>query len=488
MWIYRWNGGMVSAEKKNEIETTHILVVDDEESIRFSLSEALRDESTEVFTAEGGDEAFQIMSRDDIDLVLLDQRLAATQEDGLDILRRIKTESPETIVIMMTAFGKFESAVEATQLGCFQYTAKPLDLHQLRLLIRNALSTMELTREVRRLKAQQRRQFAADTVFGDSQGIQKLFDAVKKVARSSTTTVLIRGETGSGKELVARQIHAYSDVSTGPFVDLNCSVVPDNLLESELFGHEKGAFTDAKTTKEGLFELANGGTLFLDEIAEMPHKLQAKLLKVLESKSFRRVGGTELINVKVRILAATNRDLFHEVEEGRFREDLYYRLSVIPIFVPPLRERREDIPPLVVTFLDHYAKEIGRQVRPLDKQIMERLIEYNWPGNVRELKNLMERLVLMCSDDRISLSELPEHIRLNRDGPRSRRGGDSELFQPGRVPTLNEVERMAIEHGLNQVGWNKTHAADMLGISRQTLRAKIKEYDIQEKTGAPATG
>ncbi len=479
----------MSVEKKNGIETTRILVVDDEESIRFSLSEALRSDSCEIVTAEGGDEAFAIMAKKDIDLVLLDQRLAITQENGLDILRRIKAESPETIVIMMTAFGKFESAVEATRLGCFQYIAKPLDLHQLRLLIQNALSTAELTREVRRLKAQQRREFAVDTVFGDSPRIQKLFESVKKVARSSTTTVLIRGETGSGKELVARQIHAYSDVSTGPFVDLNCSVVPDNLLESELFGHEKGAFTDAKATKEGLFELADGGTLFLDEIAEMPAKLQAKLLKVLESKSFRRVGGTELIKVTVRILAATNRDLFKEVAEERFREDLFYRLSVIPIFVPPLRERREDIPSLIVTFLDHYAREIGRPIRVLDKQIVEQLVEYNWPGNVRELKNLMERLVLMCSDDRITMDDLPEHIRLNLDGPRKGSGKGSDLFQPGRVPTLNEVEHMAIEHALTQVNWNKTHTAELLGISRQTLRAKIKEYDIceEKKNTLPVT-
>jgi two-component system, NtrC family, response regulator AtoC len=474
------NGGKVSAEEISGVETTRILIVDDEESIRFSLSEALRDDETELFTAEGGNEAFRIMSENDIDLVLLDQRLAITQENGLDILRRIKEESPETIVIMMTAYGKFESAVEATRLGCFQYIAKPLDLHQLRLLIRNALSTMELTREVRQLKAQQRRSYAVDTVFGDSPRIKELFESVKKVARSSTTTVLIRGETGAGKELVARQIHAYSDVSTGPFVDLNCSVVPENLMESELFGHEKGAYTDAKGKKEGLFELANGGTLFLDEIAEMPPHLQAKLLRVLEDKSFRRVGGTEKICVKIRILAATNRNLFKEVEEGNFREDLFYRLSVIPIEVPPLRNRREDIPSLVKTFQDHYSREIGRPVRSLDKQIMERLVDYNWPGNVRELKNLMERLVLMCSDDRIRSDDLPEHIRLNLDGPRAKGTRGSGLFQPGRVSTLSEVERHAIEHGLAQVGWNKTHAAELLGISRQTLRAKIKEYEIEE--------
>ena len=418
-----------------------------------------------------------------MDLVLLDQRLSATQENGLDILRRIKEEHAEVIVIMMTAYGKFESAVEASRLGCFQYIAKPLDLHQLKLLIRNALSTMELTREVRRLRAQQRRDLDADVVFGSSDRVRQMLGSIKKVARSKTATVLIRGETGSGKELVARQIHLYSDVAAGPFVDLNCSAVPENLLESELFGHVRGAFTDAKTDKPGLFKLASGGTLFLDEIAEMPLKLQAKLLKVIESKTFRPVGGTESINVQLRIVAATNRDLFHEVEEGKFREDLYYRLTVIPIFVPPLRDRQDDIPILIKTFLAHYNREIGRQVKGVTDRALELLLTYNWPGNVRELKNLMERLVLMGSSDWIDIDDLPEHIRLNLSGPKAKGSRDS-LFEPGRVPTLEEVEKLAIEHALAQLGWNKTRAAEVLGISRQTLRAKVKQYRIAE--GEPA--
>jgi DNA-binding NtrC family response regulator len=476
----------VNAEKSPPNETTHILVVDDEESIRISLSEALSSHDTRVSTALGGEQCLQIMAAGDVDLVLLDLRLSATDENGLDVLRRIKEEHPETIVIMMTAYGKFASAVEATRLGCFQYIAKPLDLHQLNLLIRNALSTVALTREVRVLRAQQRKEFAIDAVFGSSQRIQQVIENAKKVARSRTTTVLIRGETGSGKELIARQIHFYSEVASGPFVDVNCSAVPENLLESELFGHEKGAFTDAKTSREGLFEMADGGTLFLDEIAEMPPKLQAKLLKVLESKTFRRVGGSAPIRVQVRIVAATNRDLFREVEAGRFREDLYYRLTVIPIFVPPLRDRKEDIPILVKTFLEHFNREIRRGVVGISDGAMELLVAYNWPGNVRELKNLMERLVLMGSGERIEAAELPENIRLNLGGPRTggRRG---DLFQPGRVPTLEEVERVAIEHALGQVGWNKTRAADRLGISRQTLRAKVKQYAIEEPETAGAS-
>ncbi|MFC1572835.1 sigma-54-dependent transcriptional regulator [Candidatus Eisenbacteria bacterium] len=469
----------MSAEDNTKSETPHILVVDDEESIRISLSEALSSEEMRVSTAIGGDECFAVMQGDDVDLVLLDQRLSATQENGLDVLKRIKEEYPETIVIMMTAYGKFESAVEATRLGCFQYIAKPLDLHQLNLLIRNALSTMALTREVRQLRAQQRKEFAVDEVFGSSEQIRQLLEKVKKVARSRTATVLLRGETGSGKGLIAREIHNHSDVAAGPFVDVNCSAVAENLLEDELFGHDKGAFTDAKTSREGVFELANGGTLFLDEIAEMSTRLQAKLLKILELKTFRRVGGTAPIRVEVRIIAATNRDLFEEVEAGRFREDLYYRLTVIPIFVPPLRERRDDIAHLVKTFLDHYRREIGRQVNGLSDAAMEMLCAYSWPGNVRELKNLIEQVVLMGSGDTISIDDLPEHVRLNRGGPRTG-GRGVDLFQPGRIPTLDEVAKVAIEHCLNQVGWNKTRAAERLGITRQTLRSKIKEYGIEQ--------
>ncbi len=476
----------MSAEEKKPAETSHLLIVDDEESIRISLSEALIDENTRVSTALGGEEAFRILAQEDVDLVLLDQRLSATQEDGLDILRRIKEEHADTIVIMMTAYGKFESAVEATRLGCFQYTAKPLDLHQLKLLIRNALSTMELTREVRRLRAQQRRDLDADVVFGSSDRVRQMLANVKKVARSRTATVLIRGETGSGKELVARQIHLYSEVAGGPFVDLNCSAVPETLLESELFGHVRGAFTDAKNDKPGLFALANGGTLFLDEIAEMPLKLQAKLLKVIEQKTFRPVGGTESLSVQLRIVAATNRDLFHEVEEGNFREDLYYRLTVIPIFVPPLRDRQDDVPALIKTFLAHFNREIGRHVQGVTDRALALLLAYNWPGNVRELKNLMERLVLMGSSDWIDIADLPEHIRLNLSGPKAK-GSRDPLFEPGRIPTLEEVEKLAIEHALGQLGWNKTRAAEVLGISRQTLRAKVKQYGIaeQEPAGSP---
>jgi len=467
----------VTAEVKPVDESVHVLVVDDEESIRISLFEALRDEDTRVSTAVGGGEALAILEREDVDLVLLDLRLSQTQEDGLEVLRRIKREYPAVIVIMMTAYGKFESAVAASQLGCYQYIAKPLDLHQLRLLIQNALATMALTREVRRLRAQQRRAFAVPDVVGNSPRVQQLLENIDKVARSATATVLIRGETGTGKEWVAQRIHDLSPLAAGPFVDVNCSAVPDHLLETELFGHEKGAFTDAKATKEGLFELADGGTLFLDEIAEMDAKLQAKLLRVLETKTFRRVGGTRDIQVNVRIVAATNRDLFKAVEDGDFREDLYYRLTVVPIHVPALRERKEDIPLLAKTFLETYRRDIGRDIAGIDDEAMALLVEYHWPGNVRELKNTIEHLVLMGGGPSIDAGQVAEQLRAGRGGPR-KPGASSELFRPGHVPTLEEVERVAILHALTELGGNRTRSANLLGISRQTLRAKIVKYGI----------
>jgi DNA-binding NtrC family response regulator len=477
MSIFPWNGGKVSAESTPGTTIAQILVVDDEESIRISLAEGLSDAQTHVDTAIGGDAAMRILTENEIDLVLLDQRLGATGEDGLDVLSRIKQAHPDVMVVMMTAYGQFASAVEATRRGCFQYLAKPLDLHQLRLLIANALSTAALSRAVHRQSERQRRQFGADPILADSPTMQRLLASLEKVARSRTATVLIHGETGSGKELVARRIHYLSPLVGGPFVDLNCGAIPDTLLESELFGHERGAFTDAKSAKEGLFELAHGGTLFLDEIAEMPGNLQSKLLRVLETKCFRRVGGTRDVRVEVRILAATNRDLFAEVKASRFREDLYYRLSVVPLQVPPLRERREDVPGLLRVFLDHFNREMGHAVRGVTPRAEERLLAYAWPGNVRELKNTVEQMVLMCSGDMIDAEDLPDTIRLRHPAP-SRGVRPEELFRPGTVPTMEEVERAAIVHALHETHGNRTRAAQLLGISRQTLRTKIERYGL----------
>jgi two-component system, NtrC family, response regulator AtoC len=489
MSICRWNGGKVTDANRAVAEKAHVLVVDDEESIRISLAEGLTDGETRVSTAVGGEEAMRILAQGEVDLVLLDQRLSQTGEDGLEVLARIKQAHPDVIVVMMTAFGQFSAAVEATRRGCYQYLAKPLDLHQLRLLIVNALSTVALSREVRRQRERQRRRFGADSIQAESPRMQQLLAGLEKVARSRTATVLIHGETGTGKELVARRVHLLSPLAGGPFVDLNCGAVPDTLLESEMFGHERGAFTDAKTAKEGLFELADGGTLFLDEIAEMPQKLQAKLLRVLETKTFRRVGGTRDVRVEVRILAATNRDLFAEVEAGRFREDLFYRLSVVPLNVPALRERREDIPGLIHVFLDHFNREMGRAVRGVTPAAQERLLAYGWPGNVRELKNTMEHLVLMCGGEWVDEEDLPDPVRRPRVSARGR-AESGGLLRPGVVPSLEEVERAAIAHALAEVKGNRTRAAQLLGISRQTLRTKIERYSLEagEEVARPEVG
>ena len=450
-----------------------LLVVDDEESIRVTLQEALSDDRTTVLTAASGVDAFEILASEVIDLVLLDQKLKESGEDGIDVLREIRRLHPGVVTIMMTAYGRIESAVEAIKLGCFQYITKPLDIHQLKLLIKSGLSTSRLQREVELLRLQQQRVHRSKEPFGPSPKTQELLDHACRAAASPTSTVLIRGETGVGKELIARHIHENSPVAEGPFVDFNCSAVPESLVESELFGYEKGAFTDARGTKRGLFELADRGSLFLDEIGEMSMPMQAKLLRVLEAKSFRKLGSTVDVRVQVRVIAATNKDLFQTVEAGAFREDLYYRLDVIPIYVPALRDRKEDIAPLALHFLERFNEDLGRSIRGVSDKAMEQLTNYSWPGNVRELRNLMERLVLMTSATEILPEHLPQHIVVGAETSRGGRSTSPILFPQEELLSLEEIERAAIDHTLAKVGGNKTKAAEVLGISRQTLRTKL---------------
>jgi len=463
----------VRDEKSHEVKH-RLLVVDDEESIRVTLEEALSDDQTSVETAPSGVEALRILASEVIDLVLLDQKLKESAEDGIEVLREIRKRHPAVVTIMMTAYGRIDSAVEATKLGCFQYITKPLDVNQLKLLISSGLSTSRLRREVELLRMQQQRVFRSNEPFGPSEKTQELLDHVRRAAASPTSTVLIRGETGVGKELIARRIHSSSPVADGPFVDFNCSAVPESLVESELFGYEKGAFTDARGTKRGLFELADRGSLFLDEIGEMSATMQAKLLRVLEAKSFRKLGSTVDIRVAVRVIAATNKDLFQAVESGSFREDLYYRLDVIPIYVPALRDRKDDIPPLSYHFLEHFNEELGRSINGNTGRAMEQLTSYSWPGNVRELRNLIERLVLMTSADEILPEHLPSHIVGGVEPTRGGRSTPPVLFPQEELLSLEEIERAAIDHTLAKLGGNKTKAAEVLGISRQTLRTKIQ--------------
>ena len=466
----------MSDEKTHEGLEYTLLVVDDEEAIRITLGEALRDERTTVLVEGSGRGALEILEREPVDLVLLDQNLKESGENGIDVLREIRRRHPEVLVIIMTAYGRIESAVEATKLGCYQYLTKPLAIPQLRLLIQSALATLDLRKEVEFLRSQQQKDLDGEQLFGNSVKMSDLLENVRKIARTGTTTILIRGETGSGKDLIARLIHYSSAASHGPFVVLNCSAVPENLIESELFGHEQGAFTDARRAKRGLLEMADRGTLFLDEIGEMPLSLQAKLLRVLETKSFRRLGSTSDIKVHVRFVAATNKDLFQEVEARRFREDLYYRLSVIPIYVPPLRERREDIPLLVKYFLDRYNQELGGKIQSISDKAMELLANYRWPGNVRELRNQIERLVLMHPGPEVMPSDLQPHI-LNANSAYPAQEAEI-IIRAERVLPLDEVEKAGIRDALAKVKGNKTRAAELLGISRQTLRTKVKEYGL----------
>jgi len=463
-------------ERKTEARPEYtVLVVDDEKTLRFTLAEALRDEGYLTHEAAGGSEAFAALRGQNVDVVLLDMRLKESGEDGIVLLKRIKKDFPEVEVVMMTAYGKFEHAVEATKAGCFSFVGKPFQLDHIKLVVKGALQSASLRREVEILRRGTVGRFPTDQMIGASPGWRRVLETVDKVAKSRAT-VLLHGETGTGKEVVAWAIHRRSAVANGPFVALNCSAVPENLLESQLFGHEKGAFTDAKFRKKGDFELAHQGTLFLDEIGDMAHGLQAKLLRVLETGGFRRLGGTGDISVDVRVVAATHRELKREVAEGRFREDLYYRLAVVPVPIPPLRERREDILPLARFFLDHLNREMGRAVRGFSSEAESALGEYRWPGNVRELRNVVERAVLLSSGDTLESSSLPIEVLIPSE-PTSRGGAPSAGSE---VWGLADWEKHAITLALRRFDGNKTRAAEALGVSRQTLRTKIREYGLAD--------
>ena len=471
-----------------------ILVVEDEQAQRETLCAFLGEEYT-MLEAGNGAEALAHVRDHAIDLVFLDLRLG--REDGLEILKTLRAEEPGLPVIMLTAHGTPEHAFTAYRHGAVHFMSKPYKLDELKERVRYEFEAAALRREKENLEGV-RAEFAGQPLLGQSGELKRVLEQITKIARLSTSTVLIRGETGAGKELVAQQIHVQSPRGMGPFVELNCSAVPENLLESELFGFERGAFTDAKRTKKGVFEMAASGTLFLDEIGEMSLGLQAKLLKVLESKTFRRLGGTVDITVDTRVVAATNRELKKEVENGRFREDLYFRLQVIPIEVPPLRARTSDIPLLLRHFVDRFSREVGRAPARIHPEAERLLVAYAWPGNVRELRNVIERIVLLESDEEIRPEHLPAEIVRPATvtggagsagvGPGGTgwaaggglAGGSTMWFAPGVIVPLAQVEMRAIQHALGCEKGNKTRAAQALGISRQTLRTKLKEHALDE--------
>jgi DNA-binding NtrC family response regulator len=477
---------MANVGKLQELEKGNVLVVDDDKSFSWSLCEALKDAGYKALASGSSRECMSKISENPIDVVLLDLRLGA--EDGLAVLKRIRKEFPDVAVIMVTAYGDIPQAVECMKNGAFNFITKTAhkESETFFATVGNAIENSLSRRRDKLHKQELRRFYDTEDIIGSSEGMMQLMRKAERVAESPSSTVLIMGETGVGKELLARLIHEKSRHSEGPFVALNCSALPENLLESELFGYEKGAFTDARMLKKGLFEIADRGALFLDEIADMHLRLQAKLLRAIESKSFRRVGGTQDINVNTRIIAASNKRLRTEAQDGRFRLDLFYRLSVVPLEVPPLRERREDIEPLVEHFITHFNRELGKSVRGCSPEALQRLLTYDWPGNVRELRNVIERAILLETDDIV----LPEHlvlepVRREPSGERREGEGAPEHEPPQASPpqeadsgvcTLAEAEKHYILKALKLSNNNKTRAAQFLGISRQTLRTKLKEY------------
>jgi len=450
--------------------STSLMIVEDEDLLRDILTDELKSEGHEVRAVGTKKEAIFALHHLPIDLILLDLRLP--DGDGLEVLREAKMVSDETVVIVMTAFGEVETAVEAMKMGAYDFLTKPLDLNHLSLLMKRALSNQALQREVKFLRAEEKYRNRLGEIIGESPKMKQIKSLTQKASQTPRTSILIRGESGTGKELVANAIHYQSARASAPFVKINSSAIPESLVEAELFGYEKGAFTDAKAPKKGLLELAHRGSIFFDEISEMKLPLQAKLLRVLEQQAFRRLGGTSDISVDVRIIAATNRNLETAVSEGSFREDLLYRLRVFEITLPPLRERREDIPLLTSAFILHYNQEFNKAIRGLFPLAERMLYEYPWPGNVRELKNVLERAMILAEGDRI----LPEHLSLV---PLPLEKSLSAVDLLPYSLTLGEVEKRYLEGFMKSFRGSKSEAARHLGVTRATLRKKLRDYDLE---------
>jgi len=485
-----------------ESESKRVLIADDEINIRRVLEAILRRDGYDVVTAANGLEALAGMTRG-VHTVITDLKMPGL--DGMGLLRKLSADYPDVPVVMITAHGSVENAVEAVKLGAFDYIEKPFDQEQIRQVVDKALKTHAFSRRDARLEEPVTR--GRFRLVGESPAIRQVYGVIEKVA-DTPSTVLITGESGTGKELIARALHENSSRRTGPFIKINCAAIPKTLMESELFGYEKGAFTGAVGAKPGRFELAHGGTLFLDEIGEIPVEMQVKLLRVLQESEFERVGGIKTIKVDVRLVAATNRDLHAEVAAGAFREDLYYRLNVVPIHLPPLRERRQDIPMLVDHFIAKFNDRLKKQVSGIEPEGMDRLVSYHWPGNIRELENVIERTMLFCDGPVIRALDLPGELMgvvpvpSDEPLPPSRVSGSfslpalaaslpigaeavSSLKEAVRVET-ERVERELIQRALDETGNNVTQAARKLKISRKSLQTKMKELGLREKADEKA--
>ncbi|PLX94008.1 MAG: Fis family transcriptional regulator [Desulfuromonas sp.] len=450
-----------------------ILIVDDEAFIRENLERVLTEDGYQPLSTGESDEAIRRVSEEKIDLVLLDLNLGS--KSGLDVLRQLKENDPEVLVIIITGYGTVESAVEALKLGAYDYIKKPFKADAIRLIVRLALETQNLRREVRQLKRGGKGLSGLADMVGASPKIQQVYHQIQEVAKHENATVLITGESGTGKELVARAIHTLSPRKDQPFVEINCGSLPFNLLETELFGHERGAFTDAKSRKTGLFEESNGGSIFLDEIGEMDLNLQVKLLRVLEDRRIRRLGGTRNIDIDVRVIAATNCNLKEAIDDKSFREDLYYRLNVFPIDVPPLRERREDIPALLELFLQRYNREFHRHIVGFSSEALALLECYHWPGNIRELRNIVERICIMHQSEEIQPDDIPREILGEAPSPDL----PSLEIPPGGIyldEVIAGIEKELIGKAMSLTAGNVAKTARLLNVPRGTLRYKVDKY------------
>ncbi len=445
-------------------EKARILIVDDEPMVCVALANWLKEENYVAAAVQDGVSALEVLEKDQWDVVLLDYKMPGM--DGLEVLSRIKEVAPGTVVIMMTAYASIGHSVKAMKEGAYDYIVKPLEMEELALMLRKIVEHQELVKENLLLRKRLSERRGYENIVGRSAAMQNVFQLIETVA-DTNATVLITGETGTGKELVARAVHANSSRRYSPFIAVSCGALPETLLESELFGYEKGAFTGADRMKKGRFELAHGGTLFLDEIGEISAATQVKLLRVLQERSFCRLGGVEVIEVDVRLIAATNRDLEAEIKRGNFRSDLYYRLNVVNIKVPPLRERKEDIPLLAESFMEKYNLEFNKRFDRVERRALEAMMEYAWPGNVREFENVIERAIVIDKGPEIKAKHLPFSKR--------------ELMSYSEAETLEEVERRHIRNMLERHQWNVARTARALDIDRTTLHKKIQKYGLERR-------
>ncbi len=480
-----------------------IMVVDDERLVRWSLRQKCEEWGYQVIEAEAGEPALKLAQHESPDLVLLDVRLP--DMSGLDVLAQMRRNGDARAVIMITADPQLDDVKAALKLGAYDFVGKPIDFDELDVAIKNALETTRLRSEVQSLRGQVRRRAGYHEIVSSSAKMTELMAFVRKVAASEATTILIQGESGTGKDLIAKAIHYESTRQEKPFVAINCSAIPETLMEAELFGHEKGAFTDAKQMKKGLFETADGGTLFLDEIGELSPLLQAKLLRVLEDQMIRRVGGVRDMQVDVRVIAASNRDLEKAVRESQFRQDLYYRLAIIAIFIPPLRERKDDILPLVDFFIERYNGKFKKSVRGITADTKRLLLSHTWPGNVRELRNSIERAMILEDEPLLHSVYLPFSVAESGGMTAFERSASGEaapqlangralpkLYIPEGGTSLEEVEHTMVELAMRQANNNQTHAAKLLDISRDALRYKLKKFGLmraeEEESEVPVEG